>query len=71
MDKISRNIFLVPLGNLLNDHLRLINAASGEKPAGRLWDEPPDVNIHQLSWVANVPGMEQMTAFGGYLIYLR
>ena len=41
MNEISRNIFLVPLGDLLDHDLRLVYPAGGEEPAGGLWDEPP------------------------------
>ena len=41
MNEISGNIFLVPLGNFLDHHLRLVYPAGGEEPARGLWDKPP------------------------------
>ena len=42
MNEVCRNIFFVPLGNFLNDHLSFINSACWQEPARGLWDEPPD-----------------------------
>ena len=45
MDKVSGNILPIPLSNLLDDHLGLINSTSRKQPTWRLWDEPPEVNL--------------------------
>ena len=42
MNKVCRDIFFVPLGNFLNDHLSFINSACWQEPARGFWDEPPD-----------------------------
>ena len=41
MDEVGRDVLLVPFGNLLYDHLGLVDTTRGEQPARGLGHYPP------------------------------